>query len=127
MRFLMAAALLIGTMGATFAQEDRHRDDRHREDRYREENLCQTVAADIQHTEGYTRLKGRERERIENALRHLSEFDAAFQRGKFDKDKLDRAIDDVKNLADNNAMSPEDRRLLLEDLARLREFRAHRG
>lgn len=127
MRIFMTVALLLGSMGPTFAQEDRHRDDRHREDRYREENLCQTVAADIQHTEGYTRLKGRERERIENALRHLSEFDSAFQRGKFDKDKLDKAIDDVKNLADNNAMSPEDRRLLHEDLDRLREFRAHRG
>jgi hypothetical protein len=114
MKFLMIAILVIGT---ALAQEGR----------YREEQLVGTVIADIQHSQGYVRSKGRERERADNALRHLSEFDSEFQRGHFDKDKLDKAIDDVKNLAENNPMSPEDRRLLMDDLARLREFRAHRG
>jgi hypothetical protein len=117
MRRLMVAALIFSSMSAIFAQEEN----------YREERLCATVEADIQHSEGYTRSKGKDRERADNALRHLSDFDSAFQRGKFDKGKLDQAIDDVKNLADNNPMGPEDRRLLLEDLRRLREFRARRG
>ena len=97
------------------------------EGRYREERLCATVAADIQHSQGYVRAKGRERERADNALRHLSDFDSEYRRGHFDRGKLDQAIDDVKNLAENNPMSPEDRRMLMEDLQRLRDFRAHRG
>ena len=117
MRLFLISTLMFSSMGVIFAQEEN----------YREEPLCATVETDIQHSEGYTRSKGKDRDRADNALRHLSEFDSAFQRGKFDKDKLDQAIDDVKNLADNNPMGPEDRRLLLEDLRRLREFRAHRG
>ena len=117
MRLWIASILIAGSISVVFAQEDR----------YREERLCATVEADIQHSEGYTRSRGRDRERADNALRHLSEFDSDFPRGHFNKDKLDQAIDDVKNLADNNPMSAEDRRLLQEDLRRLREFRAHRG
>lgn len=113
MRVFMVALLLMA--GPVFGQE-RH-----------EERLFATIQADIRHTEGYTRMKGKERERVDNVLRHLSDFDSQYQRGKFDKGKLDEAIDDLKNLAENNAMSSEDRRLLMDDLGRLREFRARRG
>jgi Skp family chaperone for outer membrane proteins len=118
MRIILAVALLITATTLLSAQERRE---------VREEVLCQTVQNDLQHATHYTRLKGKERERVDNALRSLSEFDQKFSRGDFDKGKLDQAIEDLKNVVEHNPLSAEDRSILNEDLARLRDFRAHRG
>jgi hypothetical protein len=69
------------------------------------------------------RHKGKEIERYENAQKHLSDFDREFTRGHFDKDKLDTAIDDVKNVVDHNTLGPDDRDALRRDLADLRGVR----
>lgn len=126
MRTILAAAFLLTL--PVFAQDQDRRDDR-REDRrdIREERLVQTVESDVQHAAHYAHISGKDRERIDNALHHLSDFDAKFARGDFDKGKLDQAIDDVKNVVDNNHLSADDRRILADDLSRLREFRARRG
>jgi hypothetical protein len=67
---------------------------------------------------------GRELERYDNAMRHLSEFVERMQQGHFDLDKLDRAIDDVKNVASHNPMDWRARDVLNRDLGDLRGFRA---
>lgn len=59
--------------------------------------------------------------------RHLSEFDRKMSRGRFDKDVLDTAIDDVNNVVKNNTLSPNDRDALNRDLQELRDMRARRG
>jgi hypothetical protein len=69
----------------------------------------------------------KEKERFDNALRHLSEFDRELTRRRFDKGKLDAAIDDVKNVVEHNTLSPESRDALMADLRSLRELRANRG
>ena len=56
-----------------------------------------------------------------------AQFDRELARGNFDKDKLDQAIDDVKNVVENNTLSPRDRDVLAEDLRDLRELRRARG
>ena len=63
-------------------------------------------------------------ERYDNAMRHLSEFAERWQHGHFDRDKLDRAIDDVKNVANHNPMDGRARDILNRDLSDLRNFRA---
>src|SRR5258708_12981206 len=55
------------------------------------------------------RLDGKERERYDNALKHLSEFDQALSKSKYDKDKLDEAIEDLSNVVKNNVLSPDER------------------
>lgn len=69
----------------------------------------------------------KERERLDNAQRRLSEFDRELARNSFDKGKLDAAIDDVKNVAEHNTLSPETRDALTIDLRDLRAMRATRG
>jgi len=66
---------------------------------------------------------GKERERYDNALRHVSQFAARLQEGRFDKDKLDEAIGDVQNVIDNNRMGERPRRILLRDVSELRRLR----
>jgi hypothetical protein len=69
----------------------------------------------------------KERERYQNAERSLSDFDRNLARNKFDKDKLDSAINDVKNVVEHNTLDPEARDALNQDLRDLRSLRQARG
>ncbi len=66
---------------------------------------------------------GHERERLDHAMRHLSEFEARYERGHFDRGRLDDAIHDVQHVVDHNPLDSNARRILVDDLARLRAFR----
>jgi hypothetical protein len=85
------------------------------------------VQEDLRRAEGFTRGSEKEQERYANAQKHLSEFDRALSKGKFDKDKLDEAIEDLKNVVEKNTLSGADRDMLTEDLRALRDLRARRG
>src|SRR5262245_25038071 len=61
-------------------------------------DLVARTQGDLKRSEGFIREKKDERERIENALKHLSEFDRRLSEGKVDKDSLNEAIEDVKNV-----------------------------
>lgn len=69
----------------------------------------------------------KEKERVANAQRHLSTFDKALSRNKFDKDALDDAIKDVQNVLDHNTLAPDDRDTLRADVQDLRGIRERRG
>ena len=65
-------------------------------------------------------------ERYENAIRHLSQFgERLHERGQFDKDRLDEAIEDVQNVADHNPMREGARATLRRDADQLRMLRQH--
>ena len=89
--------------------------------------LVDRVQRDLRRAERFSRPRGREQERFYNATRHLSEFDRNLSRNKFDKDKLDEAIDDVKNVVEHNSLSPNERDVLFRDLTDLRDLRRARG
>jgi len=78
---------------------------------------------DLRRAVEFERHRGKEVERYENAQKHLSDFDREMTRGHFDKDKLDEAIDDVKNVVDHNTLDPGDRDALRRDLSDLRAMR----
>jgi hypothetical protein len=91
-------------------------------------NLVSRVQADLRHASDQADNKSdKESERYDNAQRHLSDFDRELSRGKFDKGKLDTAIDDVKNVVEHNTLSPGSRDALGADLRDLRAVRATRG
>jgi hypothetical protein len=90
-------------------------------------SLVARVQNDLRRAEHFTPPNGKEKERYFNAQHHLSQFDRELERGRFDKDKLDEAIDDVKNVVENNTLSPRDRDVLSGDLRDLRELRRTRG
>ena len=90
-------------------------------------NLVSRVQNDLRRAERFTPPSDKEKERFYNAQHHLSQFDRDLSRGKFDKDKLDEAIDNVHSVVKNNTLSPGDRDTLEGDLRDLRELRARRG
>jgi hypothetical protein len=69
----------------------------------------------------------KERERVDNARKHLSDFDRNLSRNKFDKGRLDSAIDDVKNVVEHDTLQARDRDALTADLNDLRRIRELRG
>jgi len=116
-RWIAIATLLFALTGIIYAQG-----------RYgRARGLVDRVQRNLHRAEELTPPNEKEKERYHNAQHHLSEFDRRLSEGKFDKDKLDQAIDDVKNVVEHNTLSPEHRDVLTRDLAELRELRRTRG
>jgi hypothetical protein len=113
-----------------YAQRDRDDRDRRYEERgpyARARGLVGRVLRDLERAQRMAPVAGKQRERYENAQRHLSQFDERLSRGDFDKDKLDEAIADVHNVVKNNVLSPRSRDQLRDDVEDLRSMRANRG
>lgn len=86
--------------------------------------LVERSQHDLQNVASVATMSGKERERYDNALHHLSEFDQALVHSHFDKGKLDQAIEDIDNVCKNNTLTPSERDVLLGDI---REFRRMRS
>lgn len=86
-------------------------------------DLIARVQDDLQRAADFTRNNEKERERYHNVQHRLSEFDRELSAGKFDKDKLDDAINDLKNVVKNNTLESRDRDALAADLSDLRTMR----
>jgi hypothetical protein len=89
----------------------------------RARDLVTRVQDDLQHAADFTRNNEKERVRYENVQHHLSEFDRDLRRDHFDKGKLDAAIDNLKDVVNNNTLEGRDRDALASDLSDLRTLR----
>jgi hypothetical protein len=69
---------------------------------------------------------GDQRHRYEDAQKHLSTFDRHLTKGKFDKDTLDKAIDNLQAILDKNTLQATTRDALYRDVQDLRATRAHK-
>jgi hypothetical protein len=67
------------------------------------------------------------RGRIERARKDVYDFQKRLNQGRLDRHELDEAIGSVQRVVDSNSIDQRDRYVLLNDLARMREFRASRG
>jgi hypothetical protein len=79
---------------------------------------------DLQNISSIATMSGKERERYDNALHHLSEFDQALAHSRFDKGKLDTSVDDIDNVCKNNTLNPSERDVLLGDIRELRHLKS---
>ena len=66
-----------------------------------------------------------EHERYEHAIEHLSQFAGKLYGGRFDAGKLDRGIDDLRNVLQRNRMDPRARDVLSADLNELFRYRSN--
>ncbi len=89
--------------------------------------LIDRVQRDLDRAQQMAPVAGRQRERYENAHRHLAQFSEKLSRDDFDKGKLDVAIDDVNNVLKGNVLSSQSRDKLRDDLDDLRAMRSARG
>src|SRR5215467_6387090 len=88
--------------------------------------LVGRVQQDLRRAAGMASPRGKDFQRVDNAQRHLSQFDRALSKGKFDSGKLDASISDVQSVVDHNTLTPQDRDSLNVDLRDLRAVRTER-
>ena len=90
-------------------------------------NVVQRTEEDLHQVRKEGARNEKERERIDNARKHLSDFDRNLSNNKFDKGRLDSAIDDVKNVLEHDTLEARDRDAITADLSDLRRIRELRG
>jgi hypothetical protein len=91
-------------------------------------DLVARAQSDVQKASQFTRNneKGKERERFDNSQKSLAELDRSFSKGKYNKDRLDKAIEDIQSILDHNTLASEDRDVLRQDVTDLRAMRSYR-
>jgi hypothetical protein len=114
----LITALLVSSFAQTpavFAQGDEYSEAR---------NLVQRVQDDLHtlHPNG-----NKDRDRINDALKHLSDLDRKFTKDKFSKGPLSDAIGNVKDILDHNTLETRERDMLNADIHDLRELRLYKG
>lgn len=72
-------------------------------------------------------IDSHERKHLERATRELVRFQERWYDGRFDRGRLDKAIENIQDLADSRQLHPMDRRVLSADLHALRDFRSRGG
>jgi hypothetical protein len=114
----LMTALLVSSFARTpaiFAQGDEYNEAR---------NLVQRVQDDLHtlHPAG-----NKDRDRINDALKHLSDLDRKFTKDKFSKGPLSDAIGNVQDILDHNTLETRERDMLNTDVHDLRELRLYKG
>jgi hypothetical protein len=114
---LAAAVILLSfaTIPRVFAQGDEYDEAR---------NLVQRVQDDLHSVQPNGH---KDRDRINDALKHLSELDKTFTKDKFHKGPLSDAIGNLQDILDHNTLEPRERDVLNADVHDLRELRLYKG
>lgn len=69
----------------------------------------------------------KQRDRVNDALKHLSDLDRTFTKDKFRKGPLSDAIGNIQGILDHNTLDARDRDTLSADVHELRELRLFKG
>jgi hypothetical protein len=120
--------------------QDRYRgygDDRYRDRDYGYENggygrsmrnnVVGRVITDLDRSRSYRRVSDHDRKHYEKAREELQRFQSNWENGKFDTGRLDKAIDNLKDLAQSDRVDPRERQMFARDIEDLRAFRSNRG
>jgi hypothetical protein len=120
-RPLLAAAFLIPLLvqvPTAFGQGDEYDAAR---------NLIQHVQDDLHSIQPAGPHQGKDRERIQDALKHLSDMDRRLTKDKFSKDAISDAIDNVQGILNHNTLETRERDMLTADVHDLRELKLYKG
>lgn len=127
MKKTMTAGLLtLACFALTAAGQDWYHE---REMRFRGEewraHLFEHVRVDLEHIGSAVWASGKERNRLDNTRRELSDLQVKLDHGRYDEHELNDVIDSMRKSANDNRLSPRDRDALRDDLNRLMDYREH--
>jgi hypothetical protein len=120
-RSVLLAALLIPSLTQgpmAFAQGDEYDAAR---------NLIQHVEDDLHTIQPAGPQQGKDRDRIQDALKHLSDLDRHLTKDKFSKGAINDAIGNVQGILDHNTLETKERDMLNADVHSLKELKLYRG
>lgn len=130
---LMTAVVVGGLMAAVAGAQyrDPFRGDESRWERSRRAavrvDVITHVLGDLSRMRSYGFVDRHERKHFENARRDLIRFRDRWMSGRFDRGRLDSAIENLRHLAASDQVHPRDRGILARDLDALRDFRSYGG
>ena len=90
-------------------------------------NLVQRVQDDLQTLHPAGPHQGKDRERIQDAMKHLSDLDRNLTKDRFSKGAISDAIGNVQGILDHNTLETRERDILNADVHDLRELKLYRG
>jgi hypothetical protein len=125
----IGAGVLVFTLSACaqYGRPDSRRDDRRdsrRDDRQGRIEVIDRALEHVQNSRSYDRVDGHERDHFDRARRDLLRFRERWLEGHYDQDRLDGAIENIRDLAKSRQVHPMEQRILSRDLSDLREFRS---
>lgn len=119
-----------GGGGGGFGADDRYDRDRGRSGygyasrgQYGRMDPVSAALRDLDSVYRRARVDRHEADHFRDAMEALSRFQHEASRGRFDRGRLDRAIDEMKDLAQADQLHPRDRAVLRDRLFDLRRFR----
>lgn len=126
MKTLILAAISLGMLTSTsaLAQRNHHHQP---SARYESQNPVNRALRDLQMIYSRANVDRHESEHFRRAIHELNEFQRRAADGRFDYGRLDRAIDNMADLAKADQLHPRHRSMLREDLFELRNFRSYAG
>ena len=135
LKSLAGAGLLVFSLGASAQDRDRDhdrdidayhsdRDARFHGDHWRGQ-LFDRVRDDVEHVRSVTWPDGGDNYRLDRTVQELNELQGKLANRVYDERELDEVIGALGRVASYNRMSPRDRDVLNDDIARLREYREH--
>ena len=113
MRYLNKVVVLSLAVGTMFGQYG-----------YRRPDPVNTTLNDLDRAGARAYVDHHERKHFDQARRDLLRFEDNFRRGKFDRGRLDSAIDNLNHLANSRQIAPRERETFYRDIQMLRDFRA---
>ena len=123
---------LLSSMAPTLAAQDRDRDSYyHERDTYFHgeqwhARLFDRVRSDLEHVRSTTWPSGGGDEyRLDRTMTELADLQSKLANHVYDETQLDDVIRALGRVASFNRMSAQDRNILNDDVARMREFRDH--
>jgi hypothetical protein len=125
-QILKAGLVMLACLGLNAGAQDWYHD---RDGRFHDEqwrgHLFGHVRMDLDHVQSVTWPGGRDSYRIDRTKQQLDEMQTFLEHGRYVERELDDVIVSLKRVVADNRMGPRDRDVLIDDIHRLRDYRAH--
>jgi hypothetical protein len=121
-RIFTAGVIVVALAFSATAQDWYHdREERFRGETWRKSVFLQ-VRTDLEHIWSADRAADRERKRLDTTKQELTKMQADLDQGRWDNNILNDVIDSIRKSSNDDRLSPRDRGVLADDLARLKQF-----
>ena len=126
MKNVITAVLFLASVTLMASAQDWYhdRDARYQGDQWRGQ-IFSDVSSDLDHIWSARNASDKENARLNKTKEELGRMQADLEQGRFDNGILNDVIDSIKKSANDERLSPRDRDVLNDDLARLHDYQVN--
>src|SRR5271163_1062448 len=126
MKHLMTAVLTLAFVTSIASAQDWYhdRDARYQGEQWRPQVFAQ-VRTDLDHIWSARGASEKENQRLDKTKEELTKMQGDLDQGRFDNGLLNDVIDSIRKSANDQRLSPRDRDVLNDDLARLHDYQVN--